>query len=344
MRNRSDMFSSTRSLVNNTNRICNDIETGVIPWDDASIYCSLIKRTIDTIKKLGYIDVGSDSYSSIWARNIPKYEYFYKKAIYYNELWSTTDWILHVLRSDNPGNSNYTMKSVNGFVAALLSRDLITVMEREIIKIIRGTISRKMLVSLFDSVRMRTSNFSNINESFYNPFDDDLYDDHNHGSIINDIDVIDMRKERELIKKIKVYNNASKVGGVKYVNGKVYATHSFYAGDIIEYAPVRILNSDDLYSSSVRKITFPLDTAKGIYGVPFGIGSIARNENETGIEGNIDYEYTSIDADHIKIYATKNILSGAELIFVSNNKFENIQSFDKYHSDLGNKVLEISVE
>lgn len=342
MRNEHVMFSKVRGLVNNADRICDNIDSGVIPWDDAKIYCNQLKQTIDAIKKMGYADIGTDSYSSIWARSIPRYEYFYKKALYYNELWSTSDWILYMLNSAKSTISNFTMKNVNGFIAALLSRDLINVVEREILKIIRGTISQKMLTSLYNSVRLRTSNFSMINENFYNPFDDDLYDD--GSSIINDIDVIDARRERDLIKKIKVYNNASKVGGVKYVNGKVYATRSFYAGDIIEYAPVRLLNSDDLYSSSVRKITFPLDPAHGIFGVPFGIGSIARNEAETGIEGNIDYEYTSIDADHIKIYATENILSGAELIFVSNNKFENIQSFDRYHSDLGNKVLEISVE
>ena len=343
MRNEHIAFSNTRNLVDNAERICNDIETGEILWDDANLYSNQLKRTIDAIKKMGYVDIGTDSYSSVWARRIPKYEYFYKKSLYYNELWSVTDWILHVLRQHNPNNLNYNMKNVNSFIAGLLSRDLIKPMEREILKIIRGTISTRMLVSLFDNVRYRTSNFTIINESFYNPFDDDLYAD-DRKSIIDDIDVIDTRKERDLIKKIKVYNNASKIGGVKYVNGKVYATRSFYAGDIIEYAPVRLLNSDDLYSSSVRKITFPLDPARGIFGVPFGIGSIARNEAETGIEGNIDYEYTSIDADHIKIYATENILSGAELIFVSNNKFENIQSFDRYHSDLGNKVLEISVE
>ena len=188
----------------------------------------------------------------------------------------------------------------------------------------------KTLSDFFNNVKIRSNNFTSLNESFYNPFDDDL---------LNDLDdnVIDEPKEitpeeDRIIRKIKLYNNKSKVGGVQFKDDRVYASKTFYMDDIIEVAPVRILDDADLYSSNVRKLTFPIDLSRRIFGIPFGIGSMARSEVETGIHGNIDYEYDPSNKNEIVIYATRKINKGDELVFVNDNKMELSKTFNSNYS------------
>ena len=202
----------------------------------------------------------------------------YYKLLYYSELWASVDWIKMTLDEFNNKNSRLDsyeipIRHVNKFVESLLSGNNPIKYKNEIARIISGKMAAKTLNDFYKSVKVRTDNFSMINEGFYNPFDDDLLD--------NDI-VIDQPKnitpdDTKLIKKIKLYNNKSKVGGIQFKDNKVYASKTFYMDDIIETAPVRILDDADLYASNVRKLTFPIDLSKRIFGIPFGIGSIARS-------------------------------------------------------------------
>lgn len=272
-------------------------------------------------------------------------EILYYKILYYAELWASSDWIKETideyLNKKNLLKKSSSYKDVNKFIEMLLSGKNPKKYKMEISKIISGKMSSKSLYDFFNNIRIRTDNFSFINESFYNPFDDELLND-NIEEVIDEPKEITPEEDR-LIKKIKLYNNKSKVGGVQIKNDKVYATKTFYMDDIIEVAPVRILDDADLYSSNVRKLTFPIDLSKRIFGIPFGIGSIARNENETNINGNIDYEYDPDKANEIIIYAIKKINKGDELIFVSDNKIENPKSF--YSNNVKpNEILKINAK
>lgn len=296
-----------------------------------------IKNDLKNLKK--YIE---SHYNSVIVQNYNKFESMYYKLLYYSELWASVDWIKMTLDEFNNKNSRLDsyeipIRHVNKFVESLLSGNNPIKYKNEIARIISGKMAAKTLNDFYKSVKVRTDNFSMINEGFYNPFDDDLLD--------NDI-VIDQPKnitpeDTKLIKKIKLYNNKSKVGGIQFKDNKVYASKTFYMDDIIETAPVRILDDADLYASNVRKLTFPIDLSKRIFGIPFGIGSIARSEIETGIPGNIDYEYDPDKSNEIIIYAIKKINKGDELIFVNDNKMEIEKSFRNNYVH-PNEILNIS--
>ena len=296
-----------------------------------------IKNDLKNLKK--YIE---SHYNSVIVQNYNKFESMYYKLLYYSELWASVDWIKMTLDEFNNKNSRLDsyeipIRHVNKFVESLLSGNNPIKYKNEIARIISGKMAAKTLNDFYKSMKVRTDNFSMINEGFYNPFDDDLLD--------NDI-VIEQPKnntpeDTKLIKKIKLYNNKSKVGGIQFKDNKVYASKIFYMDDIIETAPVRILDDADLYASNVRKLTFPIDLSKRIFGIPFGIGSIARSEIETGIPGNIDYEYDPDKSNEIVIYAIKKINKGDELIFVNDNKMEIEKSFRNNYVH-PNEILNIS--
>lgn len=261
-------------------------------------------------------------------------EILYYKILFFDELWASTDWIKETL--DEYLDKKFLLRDglsyqiINKFVETLLSGDNPKRYKSEIAKIVAGKMIPKTLSDFFNNVKIRSNNFTSLNESFYNPFDDDL---------LNDLDdnVIDEPKEitpeeDRIIRKIKLYNNKSKVGGVQFKDDRVYASKTFYMDDIIEVAPVRILDDADLYSSNVRKLTFPIDLSRRIFGIPFGIGSMARSEVETGIHGNIDYEYDPSNKNEIVIYATRKINKGDELVFVNDNKMELSKTFNSNYS------------
>lgn len=253
----------------------------------------------------------------------------YYKLLYYSDLWASADWIKMSIDEFNDKGKHDDFKvsiiNVNKFIEALLSGNNPLKYKQEIAKIINGKMVPKTLNDFYKNIKIRTDNFQALNEGFYNPFDDELLFDGNE--IVDEPKVVKTPESR-IIKKLKIYNNKSKIGGVQFKDNKVYATKTFYMDDIIEVAPVRILDDADLYSSNVRKLTFPIDLSKRIFGIPFGIGSAARSEIETDIPGNIDYEYDPDKSDQIIIYATKRINKGDELIFVNDNKMEIQKTFN----------------
>ena len=290
--------------------------------DNVDQYSNMLYRVANDLKIVKtYL---SSNYNSAIFNDYNKFEAMYYKILYFGELYASSDWIKMTIDEYNSKKGSIfdreklSYKEVNSFIDALLSGNNPMKYKTEIARIISGKMAAKTLVEFFRNIKIRTDNFRMLNEAFYNPFDDELLD---HDEIINEPKQITPEDTR-LIKKIKIYNNRANLGGIKFLNDRVYATKTFYMDDIIEVAPVRVLDDSDLYSSNVRKMTFPIDLNKRIFGVPFGIGSIARNELETGLTGNIDYEYDPDKANEIIIYATKRINKGDELIFVNDNKME----------------------
>ena len=273
-----------------------------------------------------------------WASDLEYFEAAYLKMIYYKDLWASTDWILYTLRDyekQKKGLREFDIKRVNGFVDALLSFQFIKTYRPQIAKIINANINGKQLTLIYDHVRIVTSNFTNkmddslyinesykgLNESFYNPFDDEV-------DVVDDRPITKNEVEDRIIRKIKVYNSKNQEGGIKYKMNSVYANTTYYKDDIIEEAPVYMLHDSDLYSSNVRKLTFMIDSSKRLFGIPMGMATVARTAMEANKDSNIDYEFDPEKGNKIVIYATRKIRKGEELIFAEDNMCESDNVYD----------------
>ena len=271
-----------------------------------------------------------------WAADLEYFEAAYLKMIYYKDLWASTDWILYTLKNYDKEKKTlrvFDIKRVNAFVEALLSFQLIKTYRPQIAKMINANVNGKQLTLIYDHVRTLTDNFTvkmddelfinesyNLNESFYNPFDDEV---EKVKQMDNKNDI-----EEKIIRKIKVYNSKNQEGGIKYKLGGVYANTTYYKDDIIEEAPVYMLHDSDLYSPNVRKLTFMIDSSKRLFGIPMGMATVARTESESKKDSNIDYEFDPEKGNKIIIYATKKIKRGEELIFAEDNMCESDNVYD----------------
>lgn len=155
-----------------------------------------------------------------------------------------------------------------------------------------------------------------LHEGFQNPFDTDS-DAANRYIEDNYISYESPRKDIS-VKKVQLWNRNTP-NKVIYKDGKMYAGQFFGKGDIIEECPVRLIQTQDLYSKNVRDFAFTLDRSKGLYAIPFGYASYYRNSKDSGIDSNADYSF-SLDEDFIKIYATCNISNGDEIILYSDEE------------------------
>ena len=136
-----------------------------------------------------------------------------------------------------------------------------------------------------------------IKEGFYNPFDDeDMTDLGAKGAPMQMQDIKDLdnmergRLTGKSIKKITTWNNNRK-GKIEYKCGRMYAGIRFTAGDVVEVCPLKEMTQKDLYSKNIRDCVFPLDSEKGLYGLPLGYANCYRKDREAGKPGNIVYEY-----------------------------------------------------
>lgn len=283
----------------------------------ALIYLKNLKIIKDAINSALYIH----SYAEKYMNALPRFEAGYLKILYYEELWASSDWIYSTLNqiAGHGMIDEISFKHVNNFIEALLLDNNIVKYKTEIARIIRGNVVPKTLFALYNNMRIRTDNFSILNEGFYNPFDDELLQNSHENSIENLRNSIQQKQEERIIKKIRVYNAKNRASGVRYEDGKVIATQEFYCGDIIENAPVRILKDEDLYSPNVRDLVFMIDSSKRLFGIPYGIASIARDESETNLSANIDYEFDPEKGNIICIRAIKKIRPNDELIFVNDD-------------------------
>jgi hypothetical protein len=152
---------------------------------------------------------------------------------------------------------------------------------------------------------------------FTNPFDD-LDDDVKISDNIEvDGDPSDpiykqYQKTKLPIKGVKLWNTNTP-NKVIFKNDRMYAGQYFEAGDTVEIAPIKVMTDEDMYSKSIRDFAFVIDKGKGLYALPLGYAVCYRNSKESGIPGNIDYEF-DFDSRSIKLYAITRINMGAEWI------------------------------
>jgi hypothetical protein len=165
--------------------------------------------------------------------------------------------------------------------------------------------------------------YNKLNEaSFTNPFDEEGgYSPSSERDFISG----------ELNKTPKV-NSISKVGlwntnvknKIAYKNDRIYANNYFCAGDIVEECPVKLMSEKDLYSETIRDCVFPIDTNKGIYALPLGYAICYRNSMESGLPGNIEYNFD--EASNMMVFtAITSIKKGNELIIdATDDDFANV--------------------
>lgn len=159
-----------------------------------------------------------------------------------------------------------------------------------------------------------------LNEGFENPFDDD-------DTIDIDTryeDQCDVEPEGSVkIKKIGLWNDNTN-SKVNYMDGKIVSGQFFAPNDTIEICPVRIIHPSDMYSKAVREFTFDIDPERNLYGIPFGYASYYRSNLDCNLEPNADYEYIDGANKSIRIYATRPIKKGNEIVLqASRDMYDN---------------------
>ena len=164
---------------------------------------------------------------------------------------------------------------------------------------------------------------------FTNPFDDDVDDVKSITDVDVDGDLSDpiykkYQSSKLPIKGVKLWNKNTP-NKIIYKNNRMYAGQYFEPGDTVEMAPIKIMHDKDMYSESIREFSFTIDKGKGIYALPLGYSVCYRNSKDSGIPGNIDYDF-DIECMSIKFYAIKRIKKGAELII------------DATDEDFGNEI------
>ena len=132
------------------------------------------------------------------------------------------------------------------------------------------------------------------------------------------------QKSKLPIKGVKLWDTNTP-NKVIFKNDRMYAGQYFEQGDTVEIAPIKLMTDKDMYSESIRDVAFTVDKGKGLYALPLGYAVCYRNSKESGIPGNIEYEF-DFDSRSIKFYALTRIKKGAELII------------DASEEDFGNEI------
>lgn len=162
--------------------------------------------------------------------------------------------------------------------------------------------------------------YSQVNEGFYNPFDDDINDnisDDIRGVMPINNEIIVKDADEVPIKRIKKWD--SNVNGKIYCSkGKMYSGRYFVPNDVIEECPVVVINNEGMFSRTVRDMAFQLYPDKDVYGIPMGYANCY--EFSDGSDANVDYEYDPSEGV-IRIIAITNIKPNKLLILRANSDF-----------------------
>ena len=344
------------NLYKELTNICDKIISQDV-WDNSNNVALHIFSLLKTYKRVVYRDGETGTMYERQLNAISKFEYVYYRLLYNDQLYAASDWIEYTInsyfnRKNKFINSGISTDNVFAFIDFLLNPNNIINFKTDIAKIINAKITPKALSDLYLTFKIKTNGVPNnkidkpgnahyVNESFYNPFDDDLLSDDIENFYTKSSDEKLKDENTKKIKKIKPYDNKSRLGNIIFKDDKVFANRNFFNGDIIEVVPVRILSDSDLYSPGVRKIVFPIDLSKRIFGVPFGLSSIARNEIEANIKGNVDYEYDPNKSNNITVKAISKIKKGDEIIFVPINKMQYDKNLSPEHIH-PNEIIKVS--
>jgi len=109
---------------------------------------------------------------------------------------------------------------------------------------------------------------------------------------------------RDQITDISPADLAANQCKVSFIDGDVYATATFYPGDVVEMCPCKMIEND--LGDELKEVAFEVDEGK--YAVPFGYAQWYRLSDETN-SSNCDYEFDP-NNNVIVIRATEKIMKG----------------------------------
>lgn len=285
------------------------------------------------LKKLGNTSYFSDARVLRWMEDFYAIEDQVNRIQYEEHLRTAIPWIVRTYNVTNGVKGvekRITVDDAKKFINILVRGENVREQKNKIKALMHRTMSDQALVRLVNAF-LYNSNSSplesayidetkpSLNEDFYNPYDDeDDNEDLNNRKQI----VIQPTENNKFIKGIKLWNNNRK-DKIVFFHNRIIATSIFVPDDIIEEAPVYLLDTRDLYAPRIREIAFEIDPEHRLYGIPMGLADYYRNSSETGTKGNADYTYDPKEGI-IRIYALEKIRKGEEIVLRDNSpEYEN---------------------
>lgn len=146
---------------------------------------------------------------------------------------------------------------------------------------------------------------------------------------------------RVAIKKVLPWCSNS-TNKIVFRDGRIFAGKRYSANDIIEEAPIRVIQVEDTYSRPIRDLTFEIDGERGLYAIPFGYASYYRID-ESSPKASYDFVYEPKSGKgYVVIRALKPIMKDDEITIIKDrNRFEE-QKYDRFRADNG-RMREVPV-
>ena len=139
---------------------------------------------------------------------------------------------------------------------------------------------------------------------------------------------------RVAIKKVLPWCSNS-TNKIEFKNGRIYAGKRYSTNDIIEEAPIRIIQVEDTYSRPIRDLTFEVDGEKGLYAIPFGYASYYRID-ESSPKASYDFVYEPKSGKgYVVIRALSPIMKGDEITIIKDRNRFSEQKYDRFRAANG---------
>lgn len=139
---------------------------------------------------------------------------------------------------------------------------------------------------------------------------------------------------RVVIKKVLPWCSNS-TNKIEFKDGRIYAGKRYSANDIIEEAPIRVIQVEDTYSRPIRDLTFEVDGEKGLYAIPFGYASYYRID-ELSPKASYDFVYEPKSGKgYVVIRALTPIMKGDEITIIKDRSRFSEQKYDRFRAANG---------
>ena len=139
---------------------------------------------------------------------------------------------------------------------------------------------------------------------------------------------------RVVIKKVLPWCSNS-TNKIEFKDGRIYAGKRYSANDIIEEAPIRVIQVEDTYSRPIRDLTFEVDGERGLYAIPFGYASYYRID-ELSPKASYDFVYEPKSGKgYVVIRALTPIMKGDEITIIKDRNRFSEQKYDRFRAANG---------
>lgn len=139
---------------------------------------------------------------------------------------------------------------------------------------------------------------------------------------------------RVAIKKVLPWCSNS-TNKIVFKDGRIFAGKRYSANDIIEEAPIRVIQVEDTYSRPIRDLTFEIDGEKGLYAIPFGYASYYRID-ESSPKASYDFVYEPKSGKgYVVIRALTPIMKDDEITIIKDRNRFSEQKYDRFRAANG---------